>query len=120
MREAVCGSERQAQQGEAGVVRVNETTTEKTCTKCENTFVVTQKNKGYCPRCYPFPRVYCRGCGQPLTSEKHRARGIGARCLRKENEGAKPHMKEEVPYVEIGDPKLGRVIRKYKSMEELF
>jgi len=29
-------------------------------------------------------------------------------------------MKEEVPYVEIGDPKLGRVIRKYKSMEELF
>ena len=62
--------------------------------------VVTEKNRGYCEICYPFPRVYCRGCGQPLTNAKHRARGYGARCWAKLDPLPRNKQLETVPYAE--------------------
>ena len=89
---------------------MNEKRTPKLCSKHQVELV-----QGYCPTCYPFPRVYCRGCGQPLTSRKHRERRMGARCWKKRE---KVHMKELIPFVEFGGLEYQRM--KYKDMGDVF
>lgn len=76
---------------------MNEARTPKLCPKHQ-----VELDDSYCPVCYPHPRVFCIGCGQPLTSQKHRDRREGARCYqnRKKKE-RQPHMKEDVEYVEF-------------------
>jgi len=91
---------------------VNESPKKKLCKKCK-----IELSEGYCPSCYPFPRVYCRGCNQPLTSAKHRLRGIGARCYKKEKENEilrNARLKREIPFVEF----INR--RKYSELGDMF
>ena len=95
---------------------MNESTTQKLCPKHQVELV-----QGYCPQCYPFPRIHCIGCGQPLTSKMHRARKEGARCYQKRiRKERQRHMKEEIPYVDFGDPKRGVVRKKYRELGDLF
>ena len=80
---------------------MNDSITIKTCEK-HGPFQVSAKNKGWCVVCYPFPRVYCCECKQPLTNLKHRARGYGARCAKVVEAKEKEHMKEDVDWTDTG------------------
>ena len=62
--------------------------------------------------------VFCRRCGEKLTSDRSKRLGIGQRCKWAEDEenGTRvyrgPHMKEEVPFKSQGQKvKSGVVVR---------
>ena len=63
--------------------------------------------------------VYCRRCGEKLTSDRSKRLGIGQRCKWAEDEenGTRvyrgPHMKEDVPFKSVGAKVESGVIVQY-------